>query len=93
MIVYAAHPLKIVWSKQLQSLAHIADIYRLLVLLKFGGVYLDNDILLLKSHRKFFNTSKPIIAEESAVSLANGFIIAPDQSVFLLRWLLEYSAL
>jgi hypothetical protein len=33
---------------------HRADIYRLLVLMNYGGIYLDNDVYVIKSLAKYF---------------------------------------
>ena len=38
-----------IWGKELTSVEHQSDITRLHILLKFGGIYLDDDVLVLKS--------------------------------------------
>ena len=43
---------------------HVSDIYRLLVLLKFGGIYCDDDMILLKKHN-LTHLDVPVIGEET----------------------------
>ena len=74
----------------LGKIVHISDVYRIFLLLRFGGIYLDDDMLLLKSHEQFFKSEIPLLAEESEASLANGFMMAPRDSIIFKRWLLEY---
>jgi len=79
-----------VWDKSLGQVEHVSDVFRLFVLLKFGGIYLDDDLLLLKSHAQYHNSSKLVISEASSVSLANGFMMSPPGSSIVARWLQEY---
>ena len=69
---------------------HKSDIYRLFVLYTFGGIYLDDDLVMLKSHSEFLGENRLVIAEESSASLANGFMMAPKGCKILLKWLQEY---
>ena len=86
-------PMKTVWDRRIKEIVHVSDIYRILVLYKFGGIYLDDDMVLLKSHSNWLiNQHVPVLAEESQASVANGFMIAPAQSTIMLRWLVEYKS-
>lgn len=60
---------------------HMSDIYRILILLKFGGVYIDNDIVLTKFLGGFLDSDKPVIGEESDISLSNGLMLAPRDEI------------
>ena len=91
LVIIKIRPLKIVWNKILQETFHISDVYRIFLLTKFGGIYLDDDVVLLKSHSDLFDAKNlPIVAEESAASLANGFMMVPPSSDIFLKWLVEY---
>ena len=81
---------KTVWNNKIHRIEHVSDVYRLMVMLKFGGIYCDGDMILLKSHRKFLNFQIPVITEQGEKDLANGFMMAPPDSNIFLRWLLEY---
>ena len=63
---------------------------RLLILIKFGGIYIDNDIVLLQRIDELIKSPVPVLGEESDMSIANGFIIARSNSKILAKWLLEY---
>ena len=94
LIILKIKPVTSIWGNDLKSPAHQADIYRLLILIKFGGIYIDNDIVLLNPLDDLLENSIskkiPILGEESNVSLANGFIISVPGATILLRWLVEY---
>lgn len=71
--------------------AHLSDYYRLMTLIKFGGIYLDDDMILLQDNYVPFMKSKlPVMGEETQASIANGFMISPPGATIFLRWLLEY---
>lgn len=63
-----------------------ADIARLQILLKEGGVYLDNDMLLLKDI-DHLRCGKVVMSGESKTALTNAFIMAPPNDPFLAVWL------
>lgn len=63
-----------------------SDIARLQILLREGGVYLDNDMLLLKDIDGL-RCDKVVMSGESATALANAFIMAPPNDEFLSVWL------
>lgn len=70
--------------------AHRTDLARLDVLDEFGGVYLDLDLLVLRSFEHLFNNDEQveaIFAWESQTfrALSNALIIAPMKSKFLRR--------
>ena len=81
------------WKRNLKEPIKMSDFYRLLLLIKFGGIYTDADLIFIKSHQEFYKNpiaNTPSIAIESSCSLANGFMITKSNSKILLRWLLEY---
>ena len=103
LIIQKIYLIDSIWNNKvsLGKAVHISDVYRIFLLAKFGGIYLDNDMVLLKSHKKFLRNDENhknhnlIIAEESAASLANGFMMASPSTLvnpnkILLKWLQEY---
>lgn len=78
------------WDRNLKEPIKMSDFFRLLILLKFGGIYSDLDLIFIKPHAEFYTLNVTSIAIESSVSLANGFMITPPKSKIMLRWLLEY---
>ena len=79
-----------VWSHTLVHVEHVSDVYRILLLSKFGGIYCDDDIVFLKSHQQLFDTKIPIMGDAQTATIANGFIITPANPKIFLKWLIEY---
>ena len=72
--------------------AHKADVIRLEVLRNYGGIYLDIDVLMLRSFDAF-RTKSFVLGQEGlqhVVGLCNGVIIANNTSLFLERWYYSY---
>lgn len=78
---------------------HVADIMRVCIIYRFGGTYLDSDLLLTKSlsplirrlehhHSPFGNV---MMCKETDNKIWNGFIMAANpHNPFLRRWIREY---
>ena len=72
---------------QFSKLYHQADFYRLLILIQFGGIYIDDDFITLKDiDQEILNLNIPTLSEESCISLSNGFIVSPPKATFLMRF-------
>lgn len=69
--------------------AHKADIIRLRALLKFGGIYLDLDMISLVSFDHLLNYDF-VMGKERDIGLCNGVIIASKESKFLKIWYNAY---
>ena len=91
-----------IWGKELTSVEHQSDITRLHILLKFGGIYLDDDVLVLKSLDDL-RSNDIVLGEENYDALgmrylfinstnfkANSIILAKKDTWFMKRWLWEY---
>jgi glycosyltransferase involved in cell wall biosynthesis len=72
--------------------AHKADIVRLDVLLAFGGIYLDIDVVSLRpfSHLLLHDTVMGKEGENGRIGLCNAVIMSRKNSSFLTRWRNEY---
>ena len=73
-----------------------ADIVRLQKLYEHGGIYLDTDMLLLKTLTPFMDSEKSCVigtdtADNSLKSINAGLIIAKPQSEFIKLWLDGFS--
>ncbi|KAK4538377.1 hypothetical protein CDCA_CDCA17G4402 [Cyanidium caldarium] len=82
--------------------AHESDVLRLLLLMKHGGIYLDMDVLALRSFRPLRTQWRVILGTEyvrntrlvrwpSPGGVANAVIVAPPNATFLHRWLATYA--
>jgi hypothetical protein len=82
-------PPKEIFGNPLLHYAHQADVLRLEILIKEGGIYLDMDVLCLNSFeplRKY----KCVAGLEEYVGLCNAIILAEPESEFLKTWYEEY---
>jgi hypothetical protein len=72
----------------LNHVAHKADVVRLEVLLKYGGIYLDMDVLALKSFDELRQFPMVLGQEglDGFIGLANAVIVAHSSSSFLQQW-------
>lgn len=62
------------------KMAHMSDYIRAYILTKQNGIYLDSDVLLLKSLPNFQKYKKSIIlGKEDEVRVANGFLCRVDK--------------
>jgi YD repeat-containing protein len=85
-----------VGKKQLDHYAHRADVLRLEILLKLGGVYLDLDTLCLRPWHDLLDR-RFVIGEEPqydnpVAGLCNAVMFSIPGSAFARRWLDKYPA-
>ena len=82
-----------IFGRKLLHYAHKADVLRIMVLLKFGGIYLDIDTICVKPLTPLLQHSC-VMAEEKYFNvehgLCNAVILAEKKSVFLQYWLSSY---
>ena len=88
-IVRKSPPVEI-FGKKIELVEHQADVSRLEILLRVGGMYFDTDLLILKNLNTLRRGSDIVLGEASPISLANGGILANEKSWFLRRWFGEY---
>lgn len=86
-----------IYNHPLYHHAHRSDIKRLEILNKYGGIYLDFDVLIFKSFSKFILNSyqvEAIFAWENKEfnAICNAVIIAPMYSKFLQRIYQSYQS-
>lgn len=83
------HQIKAGWHP-----AHIADWLRLRILQEEGGVYLDSDVIVLRSFDGLRNSNKDVVLGHEGGSrwgLCNAVILARRGSDFLERWTASYT--
>lgn len=74
-----------IWANQ-----HICDLMRIHILERFGGVYMDLDVLSLKSVKPLIASNKIVMCKEEGKGLANCVIISPPNKEFFREWIEEY---
>lgn len=85
-------PKEEVWGHKLNHYAHRADVLRLEILYERGGIYLDLDVIVMKSFDEFLEFEL-VMGEEGykpRKGLCNAVILAKPEARFLRRWLCEY---
>jgi hypothetical protein len=89
-------PPRYINGKDVPYAQHVADIMRVCIIYRFGGIYLDFDLLLIKNISQLlekFNCDKHVImCKETDNKIWNGFIAAKPYNVFLSKWLREYES-
>lgn len=93
--VHAVKAPREVFGNPLPHVAHRADVLRLEVLRRDGGIYLDADVFV---HRSFDDllSNATVMGEQRAgresLGLCNAVILSEAQSPFLSRWYSEYKS-
>ena len=72
-----------------QKVEHQSDVARIQILLEVGGIYMDDDVYVLKSLDDL-RTNEMVLGEENYDALANSVIMASKNAWFLHRWYQEY---
>jgi hypothetical protein len=79
-------------GNKISRMMHQADIHRLKILIENGGIYLDLDMITLKSYYHLLDESRTIYepeieykSEDTIIGLNNCIILTPPQSPFLIE--------
>ncbi|XP_002122051.2 uncharacterized protein LOC100184557 [Ciona intestinalis] len=78
-----------IWGHPVQKVEHQSDVARLEILLETGGIYMDDDVVVLKSLDSLRN-NEMVLGEENYDALANSIIMASPNSWFLKKWFTYY---
>jgi len=82
-----------IFGNKLYHYAHKSDVLRLLILIKFGGIYLDMDTICIQSFSSLLN-HQCVMGEErfqgNVCGLCNAVILSTKESEFLRSWIDTY---
>jgi hypothetical protein len=78
-----------IFGNKLEHFAHKSDVARLEILLKYGGIYLDIDVICINSFAPLLKY-KCVLGREENVGLCNAVILAEQNSKFLQIWYENY---
>jgi hypothetical protein len=78
-----------IFGNPVSHYAHKADIIRLEALLKYGGIYLDMDVFVLRPFDAIL-AHDFVMGREQGIGLCNAVILANKDSPFLKRWYESY---
>ena len=86
-------PVTKIFGNRVKVVEHMSDIIRIKALLKYGGIYIDTDVIPLKSFDTFLHHLKPMtMGIERQSRLPNAIMIGQRNNSFLNRWLRKYDA-
>ncbi|KAI9320289.1 nucleotide-diphospho-sugar transferase [Zopfochytrium polystomum] len=78
-----------IFGNPIKDVAHMADVVRMNVLLKYGGIYLDTDVYAYRSFDSLLH-HETVLGAEKGDGLCNGVIISAANSTFLRAWYESY---
>ena len=83
-----------IYGNKLYHYAHKSDVIRLMILFKYGGIYLDIDTICLRPFTNLLNNScvmaKELLHNGEEHGLCNAVILAEKGSKFIQYWLSTY---
>jgi hypothetical protein len=82
-----------IFGNPVHNYAHQADVMRLQILIEDGGIYIDSDVLCLKSFEPLLNSGPFIMGQESNIvgKLGNCIMLSEKGAEFPQIWLREYT--
>lgn len=70
---------------------HKADILRMQIMLNEGGMYMDSDVIPLRSWGSLRNFSNLVMGKEGEYGLCNAVMLGAANTTFINRWWAEYA--
>lgn len=70
---------------QITTCAGIADIVRILAVYQLGGIYVDTDIMPIKSFDKLVNSNQPFLGKRSSKSFETAVLGSPKNHIAMLE--------
>lgn len=89
MAVWKLEPETSIFNNTVSKPEHLSDIARISILLKYGGIYVDFDVIVLKSFTSFYHHDVTMGAETPDL-LGSGIILSKINSTFLKLWKESY---
>jgi Glycosyltransferase sugar-binding region containing DXD motif/Alpha 1,4-glycosyltransferase conserved region len=85
---------KKIFNRSVNHPAHRADVIRLQAMLQYGGIYLDMDVLAIRSFSPLLNLNDIVLAYEDDAKhfIGNAVILAKRNSAFIRRWYDAYQS-
>ena len=86
-------PVKDIYGSPVEHVAHMADLIRLQVLERFGGIYHDMDVITLRPYKSEWFERDFVMGQQSDRSqLCNAVMMSAPKSQFITLWLNVYKA-
>ncbi|MCB9206261.1 MAG: hypothetical protein H6612_13510 [Ignavibacteriales bacterium] len=91
LVLRQFNPRNEIFTKKLSHFAHKADIARLEILKKYGGIYFDIDVISINPLKPLLKY-KCVMGREENVGLCNAVLLAESNSKFLTIWFDSYKS-
>ncbi|CAM0906331.1 unnamed protein product [Alopecurus aequalis] len=78
------------WRKTINYPLHYSELIRLAALYRYGGIYLDSDVIVLKSLKSFRNSVGTVKQVPKDSSFSGAVLVFEKQSPFLVECLKEW---
>uniref|UniRef100_A0ACD5V0B3 Uncharacterized protein n=1 Tax=Avena sativa TaxID=4498 RepID=A0ACD5V0B3_AVESA len=78
------------WRKTVNYPLHYSELVRLAALYRYGGIYLDSDVIVLKSLKSFWNSVGTVKQVSKDSSFSGAVLVFEKQSPFLAECLKEW---
>jgi hypothetical protein len=75
-----------VHNQSVDVIEHKSDVVRIETLIRFGGMYFDFDVLLLRPVFHFYENEETVLGPQNSNGLNCGIIFAKRCSIFMRRW-------
>ena len=78
-----------IYSRPIKSKEHASDVARLEIMIRYGGMYFDLDVVVVKPFTDLFQY-ETTLGREGGEGIGNGIIISHCSSIFLWLWYISY---
>ena len=94
MVLVQTRVVEHIFNKTVDNHSHRSDVIRLEAMMQYGGIYLDIDILVLRSFDPLMNLGDVVMAHENddRMTAGSAVIISKKNAAFIRRWYDAYQS-
>ena len=94
MVLVQTRAVERIFNRTVDNHSHRSDVIRLEAMMEYGGIYLDIDVLVLRSFGPLMNLSDVVMAHENddLMTACNAVIISKRNAAFIRRWYDAYQS-
>ena len=94
MVLVQTRAVERIFNRTVDNHSHRSDVIRLEAMMEYGGIYLDIDVLVLRSFGPLLNLSDVVMAHENddLTIACNAVIISKRNAAFIRRWYDAYQS-
>ena len=80
-----------IFGNKIENLSHAKDVFQLEILQKYGGVFIDMDVIVLKDLRHLYQSNNFVMGRQKNGNLVSAFVASKKDSFFLDAWYKSYT--